>query len=165
MVEGQANSKWDDVAKNYLISEDNIQVDNGAGTIENDDLNKMGLLINQESESNLSATLKNPRDPKTDEQNFLHDDYREMYGHTTRKEDIALMKELGEVRDEGNDSEDDYVEAEDKQLNGESVSMFFKEQIIKRAPDKMVHYLDGNILIAFRNKLIYVDLVGCLSED
>ena len=104
MVEGQANSKWDDVAKNYLITEDHIQADNQAGAIENDDLNKMGLLINQESESNLGATLKNP---KTEEQNFLHDDYRELYGHTTRKEDIALMKELGEVRDVGNDSEDD----------------------------------------------------------
>ena len=64
------------------------------------------------------------------------------------------MKDLGEVR-----HDDDYVEADDMQGNDESVSKFFKHQIIKRAPDKMLHYLDGSILIAFRNTLIHVDLL------
>ena len=35
------------------------------------------------------------------------------------------MRNLGEVRDEDSDSEDDYIETEDKQHNNESVSMFF----------------------------------------
>ena len=68
------------------------------------------------------------------------------------------MKDLGEVRHELFDDEDDYDEVLDMQRNGESVSTLFKDKIIKRAPDKMLHYLGGSILIAFRNTLIHVDL-------
>ena len=68
------------------------------------------------------------------------------------------MRALGEVRHDLFDDEDDYDEVEDKQLDGKSVSNLFKDKIIKRAPDKMLHYLDGSILIAFRNTLIHVDL-------
>ena len=39
-----------------------------------------------------------------------------------------------------------------------SVSQIFKERIIRRAPDKMIEYLQDHILLAYRNSIIYIDL-------
>ena len=34
----------------------------------------------------------------------------------------------------------------------------FKNRIIKRAPDKMIDYLAGYILLSFRNHIVYLDV-------
>ena len=34
----------------------------------------------------------------------------------------------------------------------------FSERIIKRAPDKMIDFLDGHILLAYRNSIMYLDV-------
>jgi hypothetical protein len=40
----------------------------------------------------------------------------------------------------------------------ESVSEIFSEEIIIRAPDKMIDYKDGCIWLAYREKMIYLDV-------
>ena len=40
----------------------------------------------------------------------------------------------------------------------ESVNEIFSERIIKRAPDKMIDFLDGHILLAYRNCIMYLDV-------
>ena len=40
----------------------------------------------------------------------------------------------------------------------ESVNEIFSERIIKRAPDKMIDFLDGHILLAYRNSIFYLDV-------
>ena len=34
----------------------------------------------------------------------------------------------------------------------------FKDEIIKRAPDKMIDYLQGYIMVAYRNSIIYLNV-------
>ena len=39
-----------------------------------------------------------------------------------------------------------------------SVSQIFKNKIIQRAPDKMIDYLDGYILLSYRYHIVYLDV-------
>ena len=46
--------------------------------------------------------------------------------------------------------------SEDK--NKKSVTQIFNNQLIRRSPDKMIDFMCGFILLAYRNKIIYLDV-------
>lgn len=46
-----------------------------------------------------------------------------------------------------------------------SVSELFKSEAIKRAPDKMIDFTDGFIVLAFRNRLLYFDVSKYLQDE
>ena len=119
VIEGQANSKWDKGRKNYIIDEDHpLETPNQAGTINDENLNKLDSIFNEESVRDLNDTI---RDQNTAEQDNLYNDF-----HMLKIKDYDRMRDLGEARHDVKDDEDDYEETEDKQLNGESVSTLFK---------------------------------------
>ena len=72
---------------------------------------------------------------------------------------MERMKSLGEAD----------IEFEDSMQEMQSVSQILKNRIIKRAPDKMIDYLDGYILISYRNHIVYMDVCeyvnGSSPED
>ena len=41
---------------------------------------------------------------------------------------------------------------------GKSINEEYGENMVDRAPDKMVDLLQGNLILAYRNVLIYVDI-------
>ena len=75
--------------------------------------------------------------------------------------DIAQMAALGEFRSEFNKLHTTTGLNASKLARTdceESVNEIFSERIIKRAPDKMIDFLDGHILLAYRNSIFYLDV-------
>ena len=62
--------------------------------------------------------------------------------------DLDRMRSLGEIHVEDGDLDAMYARHDDA---GPSVSSMFKNRIIQRAPDKMIDFLGGCILISYRN--------------
>lgn len=60
------------------------------------------------------------------------------------------MKSLGEFNVD--------LEEHNDENEKKSVSQMFKNKIIQRAPDKMIDYLNGYILLSFRNHIVYLDV-------
>ena len=46
-----------------------------------------------------------------------------------------------------------------------NVSTFFSDKIINRAPDKMIDFLQGNILLAYRNLIISADVSEYVRDE
>ena len=61
---------------------------------------------------------------------------------------------MSEVDSKEEKGDDDYDIFED------SVYEIFRDNLIVRAPDKMIDYFDGYIMLAFRNVIFYVRVDG-----
>lgn len=61
---------------------------------------------------------------------------------------------MSEVDSKEEKGDDDYDIFED------SVYEIFRDNLIVRAPDKMIDYFDGYIMLAFRNVIFYVKVDG-----
>ena len=59
------------------------------------------------------------------------------------------------------DDEDKY----DGQTSTQSVSQIYQDSLIKRAPDKMIDYVQGFILLAYRNSIIYLNVQKFTSQE
>ena len=57
-------------------------------------------------------------------------------------------------------SDVDSKEEQGDDMFGESVYEIFRDNLIVRAPDKMIDYFDGYIMLAFRNVIFYVRVDG-----
>ena len=77
--------------------------------------------------------------------------------------DFEMMKSLGEIKpDEVEEDEDtgifDGIFKWGDDQRKKSVTEIFKNQLIRRSPDKMIDYMCGFILLAYRNRIIYLDV-------
>ena len=59
---------------------------------------------------------------------------------------------------------DSNVESDDDMFE-ESVYEIYGDKLIVRAPDKMIDYFDGFIMLAFRNVIFYVKVDGKRIEE
>ena len=57
-------------------------------------------------------------------------------------------------------SEVDSKEEQGDEIFEDSVYEIFRDDLIVRAPDKMIDYFDGYIMLAFRNVIFYVKVDG-----
>ena len=63
---------------------------------------------------------------------------------------------------------DSKVESDDDDANHmfeESVYEIYRDKLIVRAPDKMIDYFDGFIMLAFRSVIFYVKVDGKRIEE
>ena len=63
------------------------------------------------------------------------------------------MLKTGEIR-----NIDDDEAFHEQQLQGESITQMADNQIIKRAPDKMIDYFENHILLAYRNTIMTINV-------
>ena len=98
-----------------------------------------------------------------------------------KTEDVKILQRLGELKSEYNslalreafrsakmkDDVDDDMLTTMTAANRKSVNEIFGDEIIMRAPDKMVDLLQGFIMVAYRDAIIYVNVnpYGILDEN
>ena len=56
------------------------------------------------------------------------------------------------------DSNQDSKEELKELIKKDSISKLFKNKLIERAPNKMIDYFDGYIMLAYRNVLFYLKI-------
>ena len=86
------------------------------------------------------------------------------FSYKSKEDDLKHMQAMGEagvedykmseVDSKEEKGDDDYDIFED------SVYEIFRDNLIVRAPDKMIDYFDGYIMLAFRNVIFYVKVDG-----
>ena len=66
------------------------------------------------------------------------------------------MQALGEFRSEYDTS----VAQKSRTIfaSQKSVSQIFEGELVDRAPDKMIDFLQGHVLLAYRNSIVYLDV-------
>ena len=74
---------------------------------------------------------------------------------------MAHMQAMGEAGAEDYKmSEVDSKEEQGDDIFEDSVYEIFRDDLIVRAPDKMIDYFDGYIMLAYRNVIFYVKVDG-----
>ena len=100
--------------------------------------------------------------------------------HENKTEDVKILQRLGELKSEYNsqalkeafrsakikDDVDDDLLTTMTAADRKSVNEIFGDEIIRRAPDKMVDLLQGFIMVAYRDAIFYcnVNPYGVVDE-
>ena len=88
------------------------------------------------------------------------------FSYKSKKDDLAHMQAMGEAGAEDYKmSEVDSKEEQGDEIFEDSVYEIFRDDLIVRAPDKMIDYFDGFIMLAFRNVIFYVKVDGKRIEE
>ena len=83
------------------------------------------------------------------------------FSYKSKKDDLAHMQAMGEAGAEDYKmSEVDSKEEQGDDIFEDSVYEIFRDDLIVRAPDKMIDYFDGYIMLAYRNVIFYVKVDG-----
>ena len=125
--------------ENFVIDEDHIPEENGE--------NK----VRQESFKRLDSKFLYLR---------TKSDY---FSYMTRRDDIKHMKAMGEAGADSYSSSDDADSDDYSEFNNrKSISEIFTDgdhnKLIERAPNKMIDYFDGYIILGFRSVLVYLKI-------